>query len=805
MRIKKWLFICTILLFVLCDTNVQAKPVKQKAYKPTSPLAEFVANDKIGDVYSKVVVDLKEDKVSVDGLNSNLENVLKISKGKEKKLLNLSAKKFADYIEENSVCEAERISQTEVVITNDFQTKRIIVTVDNIEETYNALDVVKGVTAYILKYESEEDARHAYNQLVKNYGNDNVFCDTINELDSTDVEQQSVNEENIENLKNEENSELEANVVNKKYSDTNSVITKTAGGYIDTAKTLGLYNINKQIDNSRYSHNKVTVAVIDTGLTYTTNPNCEIGIKLRDKLKDEWCCAFAGTANAGDDVGHGTAVSSVIAYNTPSNVQYCMFKVADARGNLPTASIYAAFEQAYVYDIDVVTVSLSGQVPLGYEGYREYDAILKKLYDKGVIICCSAGNDANHKVVKDNNGNIVDEYDTSANCSSPANSDYVLCISALEASNSVLFPGANYTNTGSTVDYSAIGSHVYVYTKNSTEEGWNGTSFSTPLVAAEFAIFKTCDDSYKSVNEIRNLYDLYLNSYSKTANSNLYGRGYLDLTNYRLCTENHSLCCGLWHYYPTYSDIGKTHTLTIDLNGGTGYGFSGSNTKWSSKFTRTFTCGSEIHFASAYSYQDAAPNGWIQFGQSQSAGSGTILDPYIPYRKDYVFTGWRCSGYGSVHKKLSCLGNRYTEIWCYNGEDNTDITLTAQWQPKNLYNTLIIDPNGGSIYKDSKFVTSEFDVNYKISSIYDYYRILCDSSNPSFYSGKAVGEPIRNGYTFAGWEVVSGGGSVEKIIATPAYFTNEFYGYYSNIYAYAYISYETNESRAIIRAKWIKN
>lgn len=108
-------------------------------------------------------------------------------------------------------------------------------------------------------------------------------------------------------------------------------------------------------------------------------------------------------------------------------------------------------------------------------------------------------------------------------------------------------------------------------------------------------------------------------------------------------------------------------------------------------------------------------------------------------------------------------------------------------------------------YGDSKFVTSEFDVNYKISSIYDYYRILCDSSNPSFYSGKAVGEPIRNGYMFAGWEVVSGGGSVEKIIATPAYFTNEFYGYYSNIYAYAYISYETNESRAIIRAKWIKN
>lgn len=278
------------------------------------------------------------------------------------------------------------------------------------------------------------------------------------------------------------------------------------------------------------------------------------------------------------------------------------------------------------------------------------------------------------------------------------------------------------------------------------------------------------------------------------------------MSNYVLCTDNHSMCCGLWHYSGSTSDIGQAHTLTIDLNGGVGYGYtSSSTTGWSSKFYRTFTCGNDIHFASAYSYQSSASNGWIQFGENQSTGSGTVTNPYVPYKKDYVFIGWKCSGYGSVHKKISCLGGKYTEIWSYNGEDNMDVTLTAQWMPKNLYNTLTIDPNGGTMYKNSTSTNSPFSVNYKISSVYNYYRVLCDSSSPTYYSGTTIGEPIRSGYKFNGWKVVRGNGSVRRIINTPAYFTNEFNGYCSSVYAYAYISYDRNESNATIRAKWVKN
>ena len=58
--------------------------------------------------------------------------------------------------------------------------------------------------------------------------------------------------------------------------------------YVDPAKTLGLYNINQQINKSGYKQNKVTVAVLDSGLIYYTNPSCEIGRKLRDKFNPQY-------------------------------------------------------------------------------------------------------------------------------------------------------------------------------------------------------------------------------------------------------------------------------------------------------------------------------------------------------------------------------------------------------------------------------------------------------------------------------------------------------------------------------------
>lgn len=787
--------ILTMLLF--SSVSVDAKRAKPKAQTPTSPLGQFVAKDNIGEVYSKVIVNLKKDVVYADGVKTDLQEVLGISESKENKLLDASPKKVINFVEKNTVGEAEKLSENKVVITNNFQTNRLLATVEKIENTYGAIRVAKGITAYMLKYESPEDTKEAYEKLVDEYGEGKIFYDEIFNLqdaeyngeEEKDDEQANDFQKKIEICENEEND-----------IKTQAVVNYTSDGCVDTAKTMGLYSINQQINSSKYANNEVFVAILDSGLTYTTNPTCEIGIKLRDKVKEEWCYDYTGLSYMGDGNGHGTQVSSVIAYNTPDNVKYCVFRVADSNGSVSMLNAFAALEQAYVLDIDIVNCSFGSARKLGEECNKLYDSIFKKLYEKGTIVCCAAGNDNNHRVSEYNG--VTYEYDTSADYCVPANSDYVLCISALDATAGNLFSKAAYTNTGNTVDYSAIGTNVYVYTKDS-KESWNsGTSFSTPLVAAEFAMIKTCMDSFKTIPEIKSFYDLYLNPYSVAADSTIYGAGYFDITGGRLCLDNHSKCCGLWYYIDgSSSDLGVPHKLTIDFNGGKGYGNTNTSTAlWTDKFTRNYTCGSEICFASAYTYQPEA-NGWIQFGETEKAGSGTATEPYIPYREGYMFVGWKCSGIGAVHKRIYYINEKYTETWWYNGTDTEDVTLTAQWMPKNLYNTLVINPDGGEMYKDDSIISSSLVINYRMGE----YRVLCDSNNPGCFNGKIVGEPRRTGYTFDGWISDMGSGSVHKIINQSAYFTNEFYGFYETRYAYAYLSAQLQDTSASIRAKWIPN
>lgn len=121
MKLKLWVFMgITASLFFLNSTEAYAKQVQQKAYKPSNSLAEFVANDNVGDVYSEVVVNLKSNKVDVDGEKANLREILDVSSTKEDELLDSTAKKVVNYVEENSICDAKKISATKVVITNNF-------------------------------------------------------------------------------------------------------------------------------------------------------------------------------------------------------------------------------------------------------------------------------------------------------------------------------------------------------------------------------------------------------------------------------------------------------------------------------------------------------------------------------------------------------------------------------------------------------------------------------------------------------------------------------------------------------------
>lgn len=374
---KRIFYLLTIVMAVAGGSlTVRAQAVYPTAKTPTNSFAKLVAEDNVGDVYEKVTVNLDKGTVYADGEKTSLRKVLHCSKKKEEQYLEKSASGFEKSVENQTVCEVEKTSASKVEITNNFQTKRIIAAVTELPQTYGAEKSAKGETAYILKYATEEETQEAYDKLVKEYGEDKIFYDRVYEAD--EVMDGAVNLE----------TKADAVMDGAANLDTKADAVYTSGSYLDTAKTLGLYNVNQQINKSGYKQNKVTVAVLDSGLVYYTNPSCEIGRKLRDKFNTKMCYVFSNAENARDTMGHGTMVSSVIAYNTPDNVQYGIFKIMDKNNVIDDAAVYAALEQVYALDIDVVNCSFSLTLSKDKANRKEqkekrcYDSILKNCMKK---------------------------------------------------------------------------------------------------------------------------------------------------------------------------------------------------------------------------------------------------------------------------------------------------------------------------------------------------------------------------------------------------------------------------------------
>lgn len=104
-------------------------------------------------------------------------------------------------------------------------------------------------------------------------------------------------------------------------------LEKSVSGFEKSVENQTVCEVEKtsaskvEITNN-FQTKRIIAAVLDSGLVYYTNPSCEIGRKLRDKFNTKMCYVFSNEKNARDTMGHGTMVSSVIAYNTPVKEGY---------------------------------------------------------------------------------------------------------------------------------------------------------------------------------------------------------------------------------------------------------------------------------------------------------------------------------------------------------------------------------------------------------------------------------------------------------------------------------------------------
>ena len=257
-------------------------------------------------------------------------------------------------------------------------------------------------------------------------------------------------------------------------------------GY-DLQNYLRYLNIGDAWQN--YRGDGVTVAVIDTGID-TDHPEFAGRISeysynaTYDKIVKDYTAADGGYdwSLVEDVVGHGTAVTGVIAaamdgqgtVGIAPQVNIIVIKAeCDANGRFLRGSdlvfgLYYAIER----DVDVVNMSFGGG--------GDFSAPVRLGVDSDILMVAAAGNDS------------------TSSPQQPASCEGVIGVGALEADGWNL---ASYSNFGENTNLVAPGT-VYTAAAGGGYRTMNGTSFSSPIVAAALALMKSNGEYKYSSNEV---------------------------------------------------------------------------------------------------------------------------------------------------------------------------------------------------------------------------------------------------------------------------------------------------------------
>lgn len=277
------------------------------------------------------------------------------------------------------------------------------------------------------------------------------------------------------------------------YPDGHAQLNHTKAEYLAQRES---FNQLKLVDSHlRSSGEGVVVAVIDTGVDYThpdlashmwTNPKETPGAGKdndNDGLRDDvlgW--DFIGRDNdpmddPGDTettvAGHGTFIAGLIALAAP-DARIMPIRAFRQDGSSNVFYIAAAMTYAVSHGANVINLSCGTTEPSPV-----LEDAIKAAREQGVIVVAAVGNQG-----------------TAKNPQYPANYvDDVIGVAAVNQNDVVTY----FSNYGTSVSVTALGQGLISAFPGGKYARWSGTSFATPLVAAEAALVLASDnDSTKT-------------------------------------------------------------------------------------------------------------------------------------------------------------------------------------------------------------------------------------------------------------------------------------------------------------------
>ena len=330
----------------------------------------------------------------------------------------------------------------------DFSSCRLIIKSDNKPEKLNSVGIASGFKDYhIVQFKNENSTESAYEYYSTQSDIQFVYVDKFYKIDDSDVELQTVSKKSI------------------------APTRLNSWG----AESIGLYELKDYLICDQTELQEIVVGVIDTGV--------ELGHEFLQGRLIETGFNSSGAGIEGSELdttqGHGTMVASVIVDSTPDNVKIASYKLSHDGTTTETGATLAVL-QAIEDDVDIINTSFGITAKEGL-----FVDALQYAYDSDIVTVSSAGNESI----------ITEMWQTRPY---PSKSPYVITVAS---TNKKCLP-SSFTNFGESVDIAAPGENIPLATLNNSYTVSNGTSFSSPYVAAVCAIIRSLNREY-SVSDIK--------------------------------------------------------------------------------------------------------------------------------------------------------------------------------------------------------------------------------------------------------------------------------------------------------------
>ncbi|WP_432406921.1 S8 family serine peptidase [Wukongibacter sp. M2B1] len=224
---------------------------------------------------------------------------------------------------------------------------------------------------------------------------------------------------------------------------------------------------------------EVVVAVIDSGI-YTDHEDLEYRIVSGGRHFSY----YDSDSDIDDEIGHGTAVSGVVAAQTNNSRGVAGVSGEFNIGILPlkvdgwASDVVQAIDYAVDMKVDVINISMGGSY------YQPEERAVQRAINENLVIVAAAGNE----------GHVKNEIQY------PASFPSVISVGSIDNNEEISY----FSNYNSAVDVVAPGEGIFTTDINGRYSEMDGTSFSSPFVAGICAMLKSMDKSLSS-SEIENI------------------------------------------------------------------------------------------------------------------------------------------------------------------------------------------------------------------------------------------------------------------------------------------------------------